>query len=229
MSCDQPLLGNVNVLCGSVTHGRVLSWTWSALPVTHARRASCSSDRPSRRAWARVPSPPAPAALRARDPLADAHRTRHFSNLLHVVKQAFSAASPCVWMYIYSEGQPDQGLPLSHAPAHRWNQLESWSSWRSPLALPRSAPPGCRQVPEVKAPARFCTSLTSAAPTPFLPPTHALSLSSGYGLVPVLFGKSAAVRTLPSTASLSGFLLASPCSLCFPIRMWLDQPALSFL
>ena len=100
MSRDQPLLGNVNVLCGSVTHGRVLAWTWSALPVTHGRRASCSSDRPSRRAWARVPSPPAPAALRARNPLADAHRTRHFGNLLHVVTQAFSAASPCVQMYV---------------------------------------------------------------------------------------------------------------------------------
>lgn len=89
----------------------------------------------------------------------------------------------------YSEAQPDQGLLLSHAPAHRWNQLESWSSRTSPLALPCSAPRGCRRVPEVEALARFCTSLTSAAPTPFLPPPHSLCLSSGYGLAPALFGK----------------------------------------
>ena len=114
--------------------------------MTHGRIGSCSSHR----IWARVPSPPAPAALQARDPLADAHCTRHFSNLLQVVKQAFSAASPCMRMYIYQRDS------LSRPPAlprswHRWNHLESWSSRRSPLALPRSAPPGYRRVPEVEA------------------------------------------------------------------------------
>lgn len=178
MSRDQPLLENVNVLCGPVTHGCVLAWTWSALPVTHGRIGSCSSHR----IWARVPSPPAPAALRARDPLADARCTRHFSNLLHVVKQAFSAASPCMRMYIYSEGQPDQASRspmLLRTDGIIWNPGHRGEALSPAHALPlQSRGLGC-----------FCTPLTAAAPTPSLPPTHALSLGSGYGVAPASLGR----------------------------------------
>ncbi|CAI9165776.1 unnamed protein product [Rangifer tarandus platyrhynchus] len=48
----------------------------------------------------------------------------------------------------------------------------------------------------------FLQTLFTAALAPFLPPTHALSLSSGYGLAPVLFEKSVAVRTSLHTLAL---------------------------
>lgn len=190
--------------------------------MTHGRIGSCSSHR----IWARVPSPPAPAALRARGPLADAHCTRHFSSLLHVVKQAFSAASPCMRMYIYSEGQPDQASrspTLLRTDGIIWNPGHRGEALSPSYALPPPAIDGfLKSRPGLLLHASY-SSCPHPVPASHSRPVLGLRLRCG----PCLFGKSAAMRTLPSKASLSGLLLASPCSLCFPTRMWLGQPALS--
>lgn len=184
MSRDQPLLENVNVLCGPVTHGCVLAWTWSALPVTHGRIGSCSSHR----IWARVPSPPAPAALRARDPLADARCTRHFSNLLHVVKQAFSAASLCMRMYIYSEGQPDQASRspmLLRTDGIIWNPGHRGEALSPSHALPLPAIDGFLK----SRPGLLLHTSYGSCPHP-VPASHSRPvLGSGYGLAPASLGR----------------------------------------
>ena len=169
--------------------------------MTHSRRASCSSDRPSRRAWVRVLSPPAPAALRARNPLADAHRTRHFGNLLHVVTQAFSAASPCVQMYVtqrHSLTRASCSPTLLRTDGIIWNPGHRGEALSPAHALPLPAIDGfLKSRPGLLLHASY-GSCPHPVPASHSRPVLGLRLRCG----PCLFGKSAAVRTLPSMASL---------------------------
>lgn len=118
------------------------------------------------------------------------------------------------------------GLPLSHAPGTDgiiWNPGHRGEALSPSHALPLLAIDGFLK----SRPGLLLHASYGSCPHP-VPASHSrpvLGLRLRFG--PCLFGKSAAMRTLPSTASLSGLLLASPCSLCFPTRMWLGQPALS--